>query len=349
MKTAEQLRLISGKYCFDAEDILYSKIRPGLNKVALPTFSGICSADIYPLRVDEQLVCRPFLGYVLRSQDFLAYAAKHSTRTNIPKINREALAGYEFALPPLPEQKRIAAMLDKADAIRRKRREAICRLDTLYSAVFCYLFGNPVRNERRWPRVQLNEIVECIDSGWSPVCLDKPVEPGQWGVLKLGAVTYCRYRPTDNKALPPTLAPAAELEVKKGDLLMTRKNTYELVAASAYVWDTPPRLLLPDLMYRFRLRESTAVLPEYLWGLFTHPAKRRRLQSLAGGTAGSMPNVSKGRLLVQEIEMPPLDLQRQYSRVVHHVNHRERQFQASLTKTEALFSCLVQRAFRGEL
>jgi type I restriction enzyme S subunit len=73
IKTAEELRLISGKYAFGPEDILYSKIRPNLNKVALPDFAGICSADIYPLRTDERIVCRRFLTYVLRSQEFLRY------------------------------------------------------------------------------------------------------------------------------------------------------------------------------------------------------------------------------------------------------------------------------------
>jgi type I restriction enzyme S subunit len=106
---------------------------------------------------------------------------------------------------------------------------------------------------------------------------------------------------------------------------------------------------LSDLIFRFRLRREVPVLPEYLWGLFTHPAKRRAVQSLAGGTAGSMPNISKGRLFTQEIEVPPLSLQRQYARVVHHVNQRESQLEASLTETEHLFDSLVQRAFRGEL
>jgi type I restriction enzyme S subunit len=300
---------------------------------------------------DQQRADSRFLLYALRHETARRYFASHATGTSgsMRNVSQVTINECPILLPPIEEQKRIAAILDKADAIRRKRLEAMCHLDDMYSALFHDLFGNPVRNERGWSRVRLDQIVECIDNGWSPVCLDKPVESGQWGVLKLGAVTYCRYRPAENKALPPGLTPPTELEVKKGDLLMTRKNTYELVAACAYVWDTPPQLLLSDLIFRFRLRQNAAVKPEYLWGLFTHPAKRRTLQTLAGGTAGSMPNISKGRLLAKEIEVPPLFLQLQYSRVVHHVNQRERKFQASLNGTKALFNCLVQRAFRGEL
>ena len=121
LKTAGEQGLISGKYLFDRKDVLYSKIRPVLNKVVAPNFEGICSADIYPLRPINGKLCQEFLVHLLRSDDFLGYTATCSSRTNIPKINRDALFAYQAMLPPLPEQRRIAAILDKADAIRLKR------------------------------------------------------------------------------------------------------------------------------------------------------------------------------------------------------------------------------------
>jgi type I restriction enzyme, S subunit len=117
MRTASELGLISGKYLFDGRNVLYSKIRPALNKVAIPDFEGICSADIYPLRPSNQKLCRQYLAYLLLSERFLKYATKHSDRSKIPKVNRDSLLAYEVALPHPPEQRRIADCLSSLDAL----------------------------------------------------------------------------------------------------------------------------------------------------------------------------------------------------------------------------------------
>jgi type I restriction enzyme S subunit len=111
MRTASELGLISGKYLFDSGDVLYSKIRPALNKVAMPDFEGICSADIYPLRPANQQMCRQYLAYLLLSDRFLKYATKHSDRSKIPKVNRDSLLAYSLVIPSPDEQQRIAACL----------------------------------------------------------------------------------------------------------------------------------------------------------------------------------------------------------------------------------------------
>lgn len=129
LKTAQELGQISGKYAFNSSSILYSKIRPNLNKVALPDFNGICSADMYPMWVaDEQCVDRNFLYYTLVSERFVATASSRSFRTGMPKINREDLESIEFALPPLLEQRKIAAILrtwdlglEKLSALRKAK------------------------------------------------------------------------------------------------------------------------------------------------------------------------------------------------------------------------------------
>ena len=170
LKTAAEQGLISGKYLFDERDILYSKIRPALNKVVAPDFKGICSADIYPLRAINGKVCKSFLVHLLRSDDFLGYAASCSSRTNIPKINREALLTYEAALPPLSEQRRIAAILDKADVIRRKREEGIRLTEELLRSAFLEKFGDPVANPKGLPTTSLGQIADEMTYGASQKC-----------------------------------------------------------------------------------------------------------------------------------------------------------------------------------
>ncbi|HLO99898.1 MAG TPA: restriction endonuclease subunit S [Fimbriimonas sp.] len=117
VRTAREIGVISGKYAFGPEDILYSKIRPALNKVAMPEFEGICSADIYPIRPSTTELRRSYLFLILQSEAFLRYATKHSARGKIPKINREALMAYRVLIPSAEEQQRIADCLSSLDVL----------------------------------------------------------------------------------------------------------------------------------------------------------------------------------------------------------------------------------------
>tara|TARA_B100000678_G_C18210692_1_gene503245 strand:+ start:331 stop:1482 length:1152 start_codon:yes stop_codon:yes gene_type:complete len=104
VRTAKQDGIISGKYTFRSNDILLSKIRPYLNKVAIADRDGICSADMYVLCADASAITLRFLKYLLMSPAFLGYAETNSTRANIPKINRAQLSKFEFNLPELAVQ-----------------------------------------------------------------------------------------------------------------------------------------------------------------------------------------------------------------------------------------------------
>ena len=126
LKTAREEKLISGKFIFDSNMVLYSKIRPYLMKVVRPKFSGLCSADIYPLSPKENLLTRDFLFYLLFSKKFTDYAIKGSARAGMPKVNREHLFAYSFFLPNVKEQRQIANELDELSE-KTKELEAIFR------------------------------------------------------------------------------------------------------------------------------------------------------------------------------------------------------------------------------
>jgi type I restriction enzyme S subunit len=252
-------------------------------------------------------------------------------------------------LPARKEQQRIVELLEQADGLRRKRAEADVLADRILPALFNKMFGDPATNPKGWPRKKLGEILECIESGWSPVCENRQAALNEWGVLKLGAVTTNRYLETENKALPAALDIQPDLEVLPGDLLFTRKNTRELVGACAYVASTRPRLMLSDLIFRLRLKADAEVHSLYLWALLIHSSKRPSIQLLAGGSAGSMPNISKGRLETLEIEKPPYRMQAAFADAVTNFNSLRKKAKQARDDIETLFSVLLHRAFSGEL
>ena len=168
-------------------------------------------------------------------------------------------------------------------------------------------------------------------------------------MLKLGAVTSCYFQQNENKALPEDVKPQTKHEIKKGDLLFSRKNTYELVAACAYVFNTRSKLLMPDLIFRFVFKEDAEVNPIFIWKLLTADSQRNKIQSFAAGAAGSMPNISKTNLKKVLLPIPPLEVQNQFAAIVEKVEGLKSQYQQSLTELENLYGALSQKAFKGKL
>ena len=123
--TAREEGLISGKFVFDKTMVLYSKIRPYLEKATRPDFRGLCSADMYPLKPLNGKLTRDFLFYILLSHSFTKYAIAGSARSGMPKVNRDHLFKYRFRLPSVPEQNRIT---EKLDSLKSETE----RLDGIY-------------------------------------------------------------------------------------------------------------------------------------------------------------------------------------------------------------------------
>ncbi len=140
-KTVSEDNVRSGKYLFTPRHIIYSKIRPALNKVALPNFSGVCSADAYPILPNQENCDRIFLAHAMRSNYFLDYILPLSTRAQIPKVNKDALRGFAMPLPPLPLQREFAAFAGRAAKLEFVARQQIEKLQTLYDSLAQEYFG----------------------------------------------------------------------------------------------------------------------------------------------------------------------------------------------------------------
>jgi type I restriction enzyme S subunit len=146
VKSASEKGIMSGNHVFDNNDILYSKIRPALNKVAAPDFKGICSADIYPVRPSTDELLRIYLLYLLRSENFLEYAIRISERGKIPKINRDGLLSYRTPIPSPHEQQRIADFFTLLDDLIAAESRKLDLLKTHKKGLMQQLFP-PVAKE----------------------------------------------------------------------------------------------------------------------------------------------------------------------------------------------------------
>ena len=134
-KLVKDSNIKSGKYVFDERHIIYSKIRPNLNKVALPNFKGLCSADSYPILCIDGITNKNYLGYVLRSEFFLNYILNFSGRTNIPKVNKEQLKGFNMPVPPIELQNQFSDFVTQVDKIKIEIENSLKELEDNFNSL----------------------------------------------------------------------------------------------------------------------------------------------------------------------------------------------------------------------
>lgn len=144
-----------------SHDVLVSTVRPNLNAVAIvpdELDGATASTGFAVLRPESRRVDASYLYYWVRSPNFVRTMTARATGASYPAVTDRIVRESRLPLPPLAEQRRIASMLDKADAVQRKRRESLRLLDQLLRSAFLEMFGDPVRNERSWPFRRLDEV-----------------------------------------------------------------------------------------------------------------------------------------------------------------------------------------------
>lgn len=257
------------------------------------------------------------------------------------------LKRLSIPLPPLPEQLRIAAILDHVDALRAKRREAFAQLEELTQATFVDMFGDPVSNDRGWESGTIGSCIDGFDSGRNLIGNDD--DDGGYRVLKVSAVTSLTFKNAESKPLPSGYVPPAAHLVEVGDLLFSRANTAELVGATAFVSHTDGRTALPDKLWRFRWKAVSLAAPRYVEKLFQRPQFRQLISDRATGSSGSMKNISRDKVLSINLGWPPFDMQKEFSERIEQIDLIADKHRAALAELDSLFVSLQSRAFRGEL
>ena len=289
-----------------------------------------------PIRRGQQVLPE----YLLRALQALDLSGGANRAAMGATLNKAKLQQIPIPLPPLDEQRRIAAILDHAEGLREKHRQRASSLSHLAEAIFVDMFDDPEVALASGSVVRLGDVAD-LQGGRNLVADDQDAA-SEFRVLKISAVTSGKFKPAESKALPAEYRPPADHIVRQGDLLISRANTSELVGAVAYVEDAVSNLVLPDKIWRFVWHSPDSV-PLYYRTLFRTPSVRRKMSQLSSGTGGSMKNISKAKLVELELPMVGVAQQREFARRVTAIPR------PAPSQFDDLFNSLQSRAFSGQL
>jgi len=266
----------------------------------------------------------------------------------VKHLSAKHLNSIQIPLPPLPTQRRIVSILEKAEETKRLRAQADELTDRLLKSVFMEMFGDPVRNPNGWDVKKIEDIIISIEAGWSVNGEQRPLKEDELGVLKVSAVTKGVFLSSENKAISKSQILKKVINPEKGDLLFSRANTRELVGATCLIDKNYPNLLLPDKLWKIK-PDKKQLISEYFKFILSNPAIRKIISSNATGTSGSMYNISMNKLKSISIPIPPLPLQQKFARIIEKIEYMRQSQKQSKQHIEDLFSALMQKAFRGEI
>ena len=292
--------------------------------------------------LDHDVADRDYLYWALGSIDYdrlVDRAAKGKT------LNKAKLKILQIPLPPLGEQKRIAGILDAADAVRAKRREALAQLDTLLQSTFLDIFGDPVTNPMGWEVRELKETKSRVQIGPFGSLLHKEdyIVDGVPLVNPMHIVSGQVHVGNKQTVSEQKAATLSNYRLQTGDVVMGRRGE---MGRCAIVSDTEAGMLCGtgSLFIRPHPDELSSL---FLARTFSSESMKRLLERLSQGV--TMPNLNRTMIEGLKVGLPPLDLQHRFAVIVQSVEQQKASQRAHLAELDTLFTSLQARAFRGDL
>jgi type I restriction enzyme, S subunit len=318
---------------------------------------GSFGAFCFGLR-PEPLIDERFVGWFLHTNEYRNRVSKAAAGININNLRAEHIERTPFRIPPFREQERIADALDELLSDFDAGVAALGRVQTKlkhYRAAVlkAAVEGTLVPSQQPYPVRQIGEAIESLGQGWSPKCESEPsADRDTWAVIKTTAIQPLRYLEEHNKLLPAALKPRPHLELKEGDLLITRAGPRSRVGIACLVKRTRPRLMLCDKAYRLRCKKNT-LSPAFLEVVLNAPNIVSALDKLKTGINDSGLNLTQGRFSELLVPFPKPDEQHAIVEAVEDqlsvIEHLEADLDAKLKSAQSLRQSILQRAFTGQL
>lgn len=311
---------------------------------------GIVVADVVRFRGAKHIIDHQYLTFFLNSDLGRAEFVKRAHGATRQRVNLSDMKEIDVPLPPLDEQRRIAAILDKADAIRRKRRQALTETEAFLHATFLHLvsFQNP--DQKNWPVYRIQDLAvkkkvairtgpfgsdlrhsEFVDDGISVLGIDNAVQNRfRWAERRF--ITEEKYERLRRYKVFP------------GDIIITIMGT---TGRSAVIPDDIPEAITTKHLATFTLDPAVAV-PEFIsYAIHSDPLLIRQVEKANKGAI--MAGLNLGIIKELEIHLPPVPLQKHFAEIFKKLCRIQDEWALPETNGDHLFYSLSQRAFRGDL
>ncbi len=291
----------------------------------------------------NQKVAPAYFSHYFKTRDYRQKISSLAAGANINNLRNEHLGDLRFPLPPLEEQRRIAAILDQAETLRTQRRQALANLDTLTQSLFLDMFGDSRKNPKLWPTAGVESvcelIVDCVNRT-API-VDEPtpykmirttnVKAGKVHLSSVRYVTEDTFKVWNRRATPVA-----------GDVILTR----EAPLGEAGILDTEDSVFLGQRLMLYRPAKKHLV-SEYLLHSFLSPFLQDQFER--HGSGSTVKHLPLPACRAFELRMPSLSLQQTFATRIQAIEALKATHRTAQAQLDALFASLQQRAFAGEL
>jgi type I restriction enzyme, S subunit len=282
-----------------------------------------------------------YFYYLLGSNTVYEEFSRRASGTTVKNLNIDLVSGVTVSFPPLEEQRRIAAILDKADEVRRKRQQAIALTEELLRSLFLDMFGDPVTNPKGWEVVKLGIVTDSKLGKMLSESARKGISP-----VKYLGNTHVRWRSFNLEELPEMDFSDTELQkldLRYGDLIVCEGGEVGRCA----IWRNElENISFQKALHRIRC-QTTKVIPEYLQEYFVFMAKRGGLVSST--SSATIAHLTGVRLKQLPLPLPLISEQRSFQKIYKMYEQLMFKYNRDYKEIEILFNSLLQKAFRGEL
>lgn len=342
MRKNSSLGIESSKYLFIKDHILYGKLRPNLNKVAIPNYEGVCSTDIFPILVTNGRALREYVYYVLRGKSFVSYASNRANGANLPRINEKIMYDYQISIPPPSIQEKIVSTLSTVETLGSIQHQHLVELDSYAMSVFFDLFGASNGNYG-----------ECEETSLSNYLNETPKNGLYKHQSLYGEGTkIVRIDSFDNgyevnidhlKKVRLTSSEIEQYKLKKNDILVNRVNSIDLLGKIGVIPEIDEDVVFESNMMRFRLNQNY-LLPSYLMYLWRTKYIKRQIMSKAKNSVNQS-SINQNDVLTMKIPIPPIELQNQFADIVAKIEEQKALVKQAIDETQQLFDSLMSQYF----